>query len=207
MAQEEGQTGQDVSENHGDRLPSDVPQDRGRPFEVEVRKCNVSFFPLLKQLLTRFQKIQQWFHNHGKKGVAKPVVVAPAVFAPKPRRMVVPLTYYQAYSIMFCEPGTPLHKELREAWKLYVAADEVALKEYHHLFPTLHNPDMPWVAFQQVVLRSRISSLTEEELSAVKEFIDATYEKKANIHSCPWLAKRIDDAQSEFDLEREYVAE
>ena len=66
---------------------------------------------------------------------------------------------------------------------------------------------MPWVAFQQVVLRDRVSSLTEEELSAVDEFIDEIYEKRANLRRLPWLAKRVNSAQSVFDLEREYVEE
>jgi hypothetical protein len=63
-------------------------------------------------------------------------------------------------------------------WKLYIAANEAALDQYHHLFPTLHNPNMPFVAFQQVVLKEKVASATEEELAAIEEFINKHFEEK-----------------------------
>ena len=106
---------------------------------------------------------------------------------------------------MFCKKGTPLHTELKAAWKRYTAGDKVILDKYHHLFPNLHNPHLPFVTFQQVILKDRVTSLTEEELSTIEEFIDANLEEKKDRDEHPWNMLKVDESESEIDLERRYI--
>ena len=108
---------------------------------------------------------------------------------------------------MYCKKDSLTRKELVEDWKLYVAGDEDALNKYRHLFIGPHNPNLPFVAFQQVVLRDRMTSATEEELAEIEEFVAKHYEEKSNLAERPWHALKIDEAQSETDLERQYIAE
>lgn len=108
---------------------------------------------------------------------------------------------------MFCQKGSPLHDELRAAWKLYIAADKATLDKYHHLFPTLHNPKLQFVTFQQVVLKHRVTYATEEELSVVDEFIDTHFQEKKDLEERPWSALMVDESQSEVDLERQFIEE
>jgi len=90
----------------------------------------------------------------------------PAINFTKPQRKVVPLTPAQAYSLVFCTRGSALYEELRQAWKLYISADDTTIKKYKHLF-SQHNPKLPFVAFQQVVLKDKIATATEDELSVI----------------------------------------
>lgn len=93
------------------------------------------------------------------------------------------------------------------AWKCYVAGDESTLDKYHHLFPPQHNPRLPFVSFQQVVLKGRVATSTEEEISAIDAFIDAHFEDQKELRERPWNALKVDDAQPEIDLERQYLKE
>lgn len=52
-----------------------------------------------------------------------------------------------------------------------------------------------------------MASLSEEELSVVEDFINTEYEKKMALAKHPYLEKKLDEGQSEVDLERQYVAE
>ena len=106
---------------------------------------------------------------------------------------------------MYCKKGSSLQKELQEAWTLYVGGDETTLDKYRNLFPPLHNPGLPFVAFQQTILRDRVASATEEELSAIDEYINTHYEEKKDRHERPWIALKADDVQSEADLEKQYL--
>ena len=80
-------------------------------------------------------------------------------------------------------------------------------KKYHHLFPALHNPRLPFVAFQQVVLKHRVAHATKEELSAIEEFISTRLQEKKDTEERPWSILKVDKSQSEVDLERQYIAE
>ena len=106
---------------------------------------------------------------------------------------------------MYCKKGTYLQAELQEAWALYVGGDEATVDKYNHLFPPPHNADLPFVAFQQIVLRDKVASATEEELSAIDEYINTHYEEKKDRHERPWIALKADDVQSEADLEKQYL--
>lgn len=152
----------------------------------------------------RVQKIRQWFHYRSR-GRIHPVSVIPPVFTIKHPRKVVRLTRAQAYSRLFCKQGTPLHAELREAWELYTAGDDDTLIKYRHLFPGSHKPDMEFVTFQQVVLKEKVMSVEEEELTAVDNFIDKQYEEQKEHNDRPWSTTKVDPSQSEADLERRYV--
>lgn len=101
----------------------------------------------------------------------------------------------------------PLRQELHAAWKLYIAKDEAALQKYHHLFTAKHNPNLPYVSFQQVVLKDKVTTLTEEELTEVNNFIDDQFREAEELRNKPWRASEVDSAQSEVDLERQYVEE
>lgn len=52
-----------------------------------------------------------------------------------------------------------------------------------------------------------MTSATEEELAEIEEFVAKHYEEKSNLAERPWHALKIDEAQSETDLERQYIAE
>ena len=87
-------------------------------------------------------------------------------------------------------------------WRLYVATDKATLDKYHHLFPTIHNPQLPFVVFQQVVLKHKVAYATEEELSAVEEFINMHLQEKKDLEKYSWSILKVDESQSEVDLER-----
>lgn len=163
-------------------------------------------YPPLLMVADAQQKVQQWFHNHGKEPQSKKSTSAPIDLI-NHHRKPVPLTKAQAYSLLFCKKDTPLHRELREAWKLYTAGDEGAHKQYAHLFPTQHSPNLPFVSFQQVILREKVTTATEEELDAIDQFIVAQFEEETDLHKHPWKALRIDDCQPESDLQRQYIEE
>ena len=57
------------------------------------------------------------------------------------------------------------------------------------------------------MLRDKVSSATEEELSAINEYINTYYEEKKDRHERPWTALKVDDVQSEADLEKEYMTQ
>ena len=113
----------------------------------------------------------------------------------------------QAYSRLYCKKGSSLQKELQEAWTLYVGGDETTLNKYCNLFPPLHNPSLLFIAFQQTVLRDRVASATEEELSAIDEYINTHYEEKKDQQERPWNALKVDEEQEEDELERQYIAQ
>jgi len=131
--------------------------------------------------------------------------VVPSLLA-KPLRKVVRLTPPQAYSILFCQRDSALYKELHQAWKLYISDDQTTVAAYEHLFPN-HNPKLPFVTFQQAIFKDKITVATEEELNTIQEFINARFEKDVKIRERPWEALKVDDLQTDVDLERSYVKE
>jgi hypothetical protein len=112
----------------------------------------------------------------------------------------------QAYALIFCTRGSTLYEDLHKAHKLYISADQATIQEYKHLLPQ-HNPKLPFVTFQQTILKDKVAMATEEELSVIQEFIDTRFEEDTNRCERPWQALKIDDSQSELDLERQYVKE
>jgi hypothetical protein len=107
---------------------------------------------------------------------------------------------------VFCEKGTALHTEQKAAWKRYIASDKAALDKYGYLFPPNHDHNMNFVVFQQALLRDYVANMaTEEELAEVEEFIEKQLKEKQKLEKNPWMALRVDDTQTELDLQRQYV--
>lgn len=133
-------------------------------------------------------------------------MAAPLVdLLPKSSRKVVHLTPTQAYTLLFCKRDSDCYKNIHRAWKLYSNGDETVIKTYAHLFPAKHNPNLPFVTFQQVTLRDKLTTASEEELSAVQELIDARFEEDTRLRERPWEASKVDDIQTSVDMERAYV--
>ena len=133
--------------------------------------------------------------------------LASSALALKTPRKPVPLTKVQAYSLLYCKRGTELHSELREAWASYVAEDKAAVDKYQHLFAGPHNPDLPFVTFQQGVLKEMVASLSEEETSEVQKYIETRFERDNDVREHPWVALKVNDGKSDLDLERQYIKE
>lgn len=173
---------------------------------VQSPRYAFPFTPSSRRPLTWLQRVKKWFYNHGKGKQTEPArpPVSRINFS-KPRRKLVPLTPAQAYSVVFCPRGSALHKELREAWKLYTSADKATIEKYQHLFPANYNPNPRFVTFQQTILREKAATASEEELSAIQEYIDTRFQDDTNLRKNPWEALRVDDTQLDIDLEREYV--
>ena len=108
---------------------------------------------------------------------------------------------------MFCQKGSSLHTELREEWAAFIENDEEAVEAYGHLFPNRDSKPIKFVAFQQAILKQKMPTITEDESRKVKEFIDARFEEDNWLRDQPWQAMKVDEAQTDADLEREYFAE
>ena len=50
-------------------------------------------------------------------------------------------------------------------------------------------------------------TITEDESHQVEEFIEARFEEDNRLCDQPWQAMKVDEAQMDTDLEREYFAE
>ena len=66
---------------------------------------------------------------------------------------------------------------------------------------------MPFIAFQQVVLKEKVANATEEELTSIEEYIETRFQEATELCEHPWRALKVDDAQEEIDLERQYAEE
>ena len=155
-----------------------------------------------------YQQVRWWYYHHTKAPKA-PASKAPLVHSltKKRSRKPVRLTNYQAYSRLFCQKGSSLHTELREEWVAFIKNDEEAVKAYGHLFPNRDSKPIKFVAFQQAVLKQKMPTITEDESRQVEEFIDARFEEDNRLRDQPWQAMKVDEAQTDADLEREYFAE
>ena len=165
-----------------------------------------SLFHCFERMLTCLQRIKKWYYHHGKAASPRPAT-ATLDLRPKPLRKVVPLTPTQAYTVLFCKRGSALYKELYGAWKLYCSGDEDIITTYSNLFPPKNNPNLPFVAFQQVVLKDRLTAATEGEKAAIQELIDARFEEDSKLRECPWEASKVNDLQTSAELQRAYVQE
>lgn len=125
----------------------------------------------------------------------------------KASRKPAPLSRPQAYSILHSASGSEFHSELTQEYTRYISSDPGALAQYQHLFPPKQRRGLPFVTFQQAVIRDRFHTFTDEEKTAVDEFIDQRLKEETDLHQHPWRALRADDAQSDADLERQYVKE
>jgi len=66
---------------------------------------------------------------------------------------------------------------------------------------------MPFVGFQQIILRDRVSRASKDDLEDLQQFIDERFEAETELRERPWTALKVTEAQSEADLEREYLVQ
>lgn len=159
---------------------------------------------LFRQLSIWLQRIRKWFYNHARPSQPTQHAVLSINFS-KPMQKVVPLTPAQAYSALFCAQGSDLYKELHTAWKLWTSGDEATINSYQHLFPFKHKPNIPFITFQQVIFRDKVSTATEDELDVLQEYIDTCFQEDTNCNKYPWQALKTNDAQLDINLERQYI--
>ena len=87
-----------------------------------------------------------------------------------------------------------------------MSCDETTVEKYKRLFPAIHNPNMPYVTFQQVILKDKLSTATGEELRTIQEFVDNRFGKDTALCKRLWEdEEKAGDPQSSVDLERKYV--
>ena len=119
----------------------------------------------------------------------------------KPQRKVTRLTPAQAYSRLFCSKGSALHTETREKWEAFVKGDVT----YAHLFPGRDPKTVNFLGFSQAVFRVAVSTLPEDELRRVEEYIEERFVEENDLREHPWKALKVDDALTDEDLERQYT--
>lgn len=49
-----------------------------------------------------------------------------------------------------------------------------------------------------------MSTITEDESHQVQEFIDARFKEDTDLRDSPWLSVRVDETQTDEDLEKQY---
>jgi hypothetical protein len=102
---------------------------------------------------------------------------------------------------------SPLHTELLNAWKLFVAGDEATDAKHQHLFRTQRTAKLPFVAFQQAVIGERLAGATEAEITALDVYIEQRFQHDVDIREHPWQALKVSDIQSEVELQRQFLEE
>ena len=78
--------------------------------------------------------------------------------------------------------------------------------KYQHLFVG-HNPKLPFVTFQQTVLKEKVKTLTAEEQKDIQDFIDTQLQQEIERREHPWRVLKVDEGQSDVDLEKQYLKE
>ena len=169
----------------------------------------VSIFSLVRYmgfLTTGSQKIKNWFYNHDEESKT-PSHEGPSVTLGRKRpRKPTCLTGYQAYSRLFCEKGSALHTKLREQWSAFAKGDKAAIKAYSHLLLNLVPASIKFVTFQQALLKERMPKISEDKRHQVEAFIETCFEEDSNLHDQPWQAMKVDESQTDVDLEKQYNA-
>jgi len=157
-------------------------------------------------VLIRAQKVKCWYYNHAKRTQDSGPEVPPLSLSGKPPRKPVRLALHQAYSLLFCQKDSPLHSELHEKWTAFINNDPTTVNEYGHLFSKRGLVPAKFVVFQQALLREKMPTISADELRQVHEFIEARYEEETNLYHQPWHAMKVDEGQTEADLEKQYIA-
>ena len=144
------------------------------------------------------QKVKWWYYYYSRTE-SKPST--PDV-SQKPGRKPSRLPLHQAYSRLFCAKDTPLHADLRAKWEAFVNGDTT----YTYLFPNRDPTPLRFVTFQQAVLKDMIPSISEDERRQLEKYIEERFAEEIDHFEHPWKAFKVDDAQTDEDLEREYTA-
>lgn len=96
--------------------------------------------------------------------------------------------------------------ELCKDWVAFTKGDATTLKVYGHMFPNLEPASVKFVTFQQVVLRDRMATITEDESLQVEEYIKTHFQEETELHDSPWQMMKVDETQTDVDLEKQYVS-
>jgi hypothetical protein len=91
---------------------------------------------------------------------------------------------------------------LHESWEAFLEGDAT----HSHLFPNRDPKTLKFVVFQQAVIKSQISTISEDELRRVEEYIEKRFTEDTEIYENPWKALKVDETQTDADLERQYTA-
>ena len=89
----------------------------------------------------------------------------------------------------------------------FIENNEEAIEMYGHLFLSQDSKVIKFVAFQQAVLKQKMPTITKDESRQVEEFIEACFKEDNWLHDQPWQTMKVDEAQTDADLEKEYFAE
>ena len=80
-------------------------------------------------------------------------------------------------------------------------------KTYHYLFPNRELKNIKFLFFQQAVINKEIlPTISSDDLRKVKEFIEKRYEEDNNVRDHPWKAMKVEETQTDKDLEKGYVS-
>ena len=156
-------------------------------------------------LTTGTQRIRDWYYHHGKESTSKSSGPAPSPL--KVSRRPRTLAPHQAYGILFCGEDSTLHAELRSEWDLFKAGDKEIIAKYRHLFSHPISLDMKFVTFQQNILKDCMALITEEETQQVQELIKTRREEATVLHDNPWLRLKVDEVESNSELQRRFITE
>jgi hypothetical protein len=81
-----------------------------------------------------------------------------------------------------------------------------AVDAYGQLFPNREPAAVHWVTFQRAVLRERMPRITEDESRKVEEFIETRFKEDNDLRDQPWQVMKVDESQTDVDLEKQYNA-
>lgn len=153
------------------------------------------------------QTVKNWYHNHGKlpDADAKDNTCPPINLDGKKRRKPVRLTSYQAYSAVFFTKGSPLQIEVAEAYRLYVEKDPPTLIKYGHFLPGASSTTVPFLTFQQAIMRDKLLTASDDELAEVEEYIKSRLDHDNQVYQEPWYVMKKNDDDPSEDLEKQYV--
>jgi len=146
------------------------------------------------------QQIREWYKTHHKGGTQpQPKVILD--LTGKTQQKPTPYQLHHAYSIRhYREAGSPLQTEVDDLWER--RADEDVIKQ---LSPFSKAKDLSTgsrLNFHNAVMRWKCSSLDEEELQEMEEWIASDVVEKEQDISKPWKAGEGED---ELSVENEYI--
>ena len=165
----------------------------------DLNRVWLHFMPCAEYLLC-VQKIWYWFHYHSKESSSSLSTLS--LLGTKPCK-IVPLMDTQAYSHHFYRKDSPLHEELWTAYELYISGDEETVNKYQTLFHSHPTKNLPFVLFQQVVLKNK--ALLAEECLAADDFINKHYKDQKRHVECPWDVLKSGKSQTNTNLKRKFI--
>jgi len=170
---------------------------------VDNRRRSVSRLVLafLRACADQFcQQIQEWYKTRRKAGT-QPQSKGILDLTGKTQRKPTPYQLHHAYSIRYYrEAGSPLRTEVDDLWNRRAAGDVI-----EQLSPFSKAKDLSTgsrLNFHNAVMRWKCSSLDEEEIQEMEEWIANNVVEKEQDISKPWKAGEDED---ELSAENEYI--